>query len=133
VITEFPEPTSGGLGGIAAGSDGALWVTDTGFRLSIDSVILRAPACALGLSASLTGTTLATNFNLGIDTPATWSIVLEHTIGLETPIHPVAPPRAFTIDWNASRLTGNVLVTSELSNPSGQVLCAEWTTVDTGQ
>lgn len=128
LITEFPEPSQGSLGGIAAGPDGTLWFTDTAFFERIHSAIVRAPACALGLSASYNGTKLKTNFDLGIATPADWSIVIQHTVGLEVPIGPAVPPRPFSIDWTIPA-ADSVLVKSELSDPGGKVICAEWTTV----
>jgi virginiamycin B lyase len=133
VITEFPAPGDGSLGGIAAGPDGALWSTDTGFVLSIKSGLFRTPACALGLSASSSGTGLAMNFNLGTATPAIWNVALWNTTAINQSIPAVAPPRAFTLDWHQAPADTNVLVKSELSDSTGQVMCAEWTTVSTAQ
>jgi hypothetical protein len=74
LVTEYAVPIAGGkyLMGIAAGADGNLWFTDF-----TANHIERAPACALGFSASFSGTTLTMNFNLGIDTPATFNILIQ--------------------------------------------------------
>lgn len=133
IFTEFPVPSDGSIGGIAPGPDGALWSTDTGFDLEIESGVYRTPACALGLSASYTNKALTLNFNLGNDTPATWSVLFGDTSVVNTPIPPVVPPRSFTIDFNNIRPQGDVAVKSQLSKPDGQVICAEWMTVNTGQ
>lgn len=132
VIAEFPAPSGGDFGGIAAGPDGALWFTEACYFFCTEQAIFRAPACALGLSANFTGTALETNFSLGIDTPANWSVLLP-AIGFQKPIPSVVPPRAFTLSWNASQFSGNVPVTSTLSDSSGKVICSEWTTVNTGR
>jgi virginiamycin B lyase len=137
VITEFPVPNDGSLGGIAAGPDGALWSTITGFELSIDSDILRTPACALGLSASFNGTTLTLNFDLGIDTPAAFNILLKNSAGttigdlLSKEIPGAVPPQAFSIEWDSFPNLGEVTVLPVLGSGSGQPICSEWSTVNT--
>jgi len=78
------------------------------------------------------------NFDLGIDVPATFSIVLKNAQGaIGTPfskaIPAIVPPRAFTMNWSPFPNLGNVTVVPQLSASPGQPLCAEWTTVDTAQ
>lgn len=97
---------------ITRGSDGALW-----FTASYGNYIGRAPACALGLGVSFSGTTLTTSFNLGIDTPATWNIFAQSTALLTKLIPAVVPPRAFTMNWEPFPGGGDVLVKSTLSTP----------------
>jgi virginiamycin B lyase len=66
LITEYGVPTAGSAPTfIAPGPDGALWFTEW-----FGNKIGRAPACALGLSASFARHTLTTNFDLGINRSA---------------------------------------------------------------
>lgn len=132
-FTEFPAPSDGTLGGIAVGPDGALWSTVTQFADPARAGIWRTPVCALGLSASYAGTTLSMNFNMGIDRPANWSVLLQDTVEIEKPVPALAPPRVFAINVSPFPNKGNVRVTSELRNFAGQVICSEWTTVNTSQ
>lgn len=133
VITEYPVPNGGEFftGGITAGPDGALWVAGSG-------KIARAPACGLGFSASFAAGTLTMNFNLGIDIPATFSIVLLNSTGsLGAPysraIPAVVPPKAFTQNWSSFPNLGTITVRPELGKSANQDYCAEWTTVNTAQ
>jgi streptogramin lyase len=129
VITEYPAPTpnSDALG-IVAGPDGNLWLTEyQGNRIA------RMPACALGLSADFANHTLTMNFNLGLNRPAIWSISAGNGFGLRRPIHAVTPPYAFMMHWRPYPSGGNARVKSSLSDEAGDVLCSEWTTVNTAQ
>jgi hypothetical protein len=77
--------------GIAAGPEGKLWFAEANAE-----EIENAPICALGLSASFSGGTLATNFDLGVAGPARWIILAQDTV-LQTQSTPAAaPPDAFT-------------------------------------
>jgi streptogramin lyase len=134
VITEYPvsaaEPWR-----ITAGPDGGLWYTGNA------PLIGRAPACGLGFSASFAGNALTMNFNLGIDTPATFSINLHDASGpfgqpFSRNIRAVVPPQPFTMVWNSFPNRGAVTVESVLATQPGGPglgLCSEWTTVNTGQ
>lgn len=62
----------------------------------------RAPACGLGLKASFANGTLTTSFDLGIDTPATWSLAVPGAISRSTAIPAVAPPYPVTFNWSTS-------------------------------
>ena len=77
------------------------------------------------------------NFNLGIDTPATFNILLEGSTGTEEPfskaIQAVAPPQAFSIIWSHVPDLGMVTVRPILAASPGQAICSEWTTVNTAQ
>ena len=134
VVTEYPVPTAdSNPPGIAAGPDGALWFTE--FRTG---KIGRAPACGLGFSASFANSTLTMNFHLGVDTPATFDIVLRDSTGpfaqpFSQAIPAVVPPQAFTMNWGNFPNKGEVTVVPLLTAGPGQGLCAEWATVDTAQ
>jgi|HubBroStandDraft_1064217.scaffolds.fasta_scaffold03288_7 virginiamycin B lyase len=112
--------------GIVAGPDGKLW-----FAEANGNEIESAPACALGLSASFTGNTLTTNFVVGIDRSAIWSIRAGTTVLQNKPTPAVTPPSAITLNWEFPN-EGAVVVESALSTPEGTILCSEWTTVKTG-
>jgi virginiamycin B lyase len=119
--------------GIASGPDGALWFTDT-----IGDKIGRAPACGIGFSASFAAGTLTMNFDLGIDTPATFDIELSNAGGpigqpFSQAITAVVPPLPFTINWNDFPSEGSVTVRPTLKSAPGHPICSEWATVDTGQ
>jgi streptogramin lyase len=136
VITQYPFPASNPADsqpyGIAAGPDGALWFTEYN-----GNEVGRSPACGLGFSASFASTTLTMHFNLGIDTPATFNILLEDTTGTQRPfsraIPAVVPPQAFTLTWGSFPNLGTVTVIPGLSSAPGQPICAEWATVNTAQ
>jgi virginiamycin B lyase len=119
--------------GITAGPDGALWFVDW-----FNSVIGKAPACGLGFNASFAAGTLTMNFNLGIDTPANFDIVLVNSTGpFEKPfsraISAEVPPTAFTMTWKSFPNLGTIKVRSALGSGPGQGYCAEWSTVNTTQ
>jgi virginiamycin B lyase len=78
LITEYPVPEVTEAWRIAAGPDGALWFTG-----NFSAEIGRAPDCGLGFSASFANSTLTMNFNLGIDTPATFNILLHSKAGAQ--------------------------------------------------
>jgi hypothetical protein len=103
-----------------------LWFTVHG-----SNAIASAPACALGLSASFTGNTLTTNFDLGVALPAIWVVAAGTTDLVKEKTPPVAPPRAFSVNFEPFPNDGNVTVSSTLSTGRGRTLCAEWTTVNT--
>ena len=134
MITQYPVPDqSYSFDQITPGPDGALWFT-TGRADSI----ARAPACALGFTASFASGTLTMNFNLGIDTPATFKIVLLNSSGpfaqpFTQTIPAVVPPQPFSMNWSPFPNLGTIKVRPELGTAPGQGLCAEWTTVDTAQ
>lgn len=134
LFTEFALGRGSWLfGGITAGPDGGIWFTPHSVKRPGTNYIARAPACGLGLSAGYNGPSVTTTFDLGVSRPAIWSVSLQKTSGLKKPLPAVVPPRFITLNWPAGGLTGNVLVKSELSDFSGQVMCAEWTTVSTGK
>jgi virginiamycin B lyase len=136
VITEYPTPNMFGNFPITAGSDGALWFAASGY---VSTMIGRAPACGLGFSANFANGTLTMNFNMGIDTPATFNILLKNAAGdpvgepFSKAISPVVPPRAFTMNWNPFPNQGSVIVQPTLTAGPGQALCSEWTAVNTAQ
>jgi virginiamycin B lyase len=137
VVTDYPSHAAGSQDGayegIAAGPDGALWIA--GYRYN---QIARAPACGLGFSAGFGTGTLTMNFNLGIDTPATFNILLENAAGdpiaepFSKAIPALTPPRSFTMNWQVPSL-GTVTVRPILTAGAGQAICSEWTSVDTSQ
>ena len=128
VLTEYPIPSPSSVpNGITAGPDGALWFTQ------LDGNTLgRAPACGLGFSATYSGAILTMNFELGIDTPATFNILLHKSGGTVRPfsesISAVVPPKAFSMDWTVPDLSGAV-VQPLLTTGSGEVMCSQWTTI----
>jgi hypothetical protein len=128
LVTEYPVPhpfhPGSSLNGIAAGPDHMAWFTDAGHN-----AIGQAPACGLGLSAGYAKGVVTVNFELGIDRPATWTVEVGKTSRTRK-IGAVAPPRVFTLHFKAPA-AGSVRVQSKLTDPSGHVLCSEWTTVDT--
>jgi len=132
VITEYPIGSDFTMG-IASGPDGALWLTEN--LVAETGRIGRAPACGLGFSAAFAGATLTMNFNLGIDTPATFNILLTDASGtsmpFSKPIPAIVPPRAFTLTWNNFPSEGAVTVKPVLTAGPGQAICSEWTTVNT--
>lgn len=133
VITEYPVSTqqTSQPNLIVPGPDGALWFPD-----SVSAHIGRAPVCALAFSAGFSGTTLTLNFDLGIDTPATLNIIVADASG--TPIgepfsRAISPtkPLPFTLHWTPFPNLGKVTVAPRLISAPGQVICSEWTTVNT--
>jgi hypothetical protein len=90
----------------------------------------------LGFSASFGGTTLTMNFDLGIDTPATFNILLHKSDGVSRPfskaIPAAVPPQTFTMNWTLPDL-GKVTVEPVLTTGPGQAICSEWTTVNTAR
>jgi virginiamycin B lyase len=135
LITEFPVPASSSASfddviGISNGPDLGLW-----FTVSDTMLVGRAPECALGFSASYTGSTLSMSFDLGVDTPANFEVLLTTSAGTSKPISrqipAVAPPHPFTISFPNFKNHGQVKVEPVISSASGQALCAEWTTVNT--
>ena len=132
VFTEYPVPGENLFPQeITAGPDGDLWFTESGN-------IGRVPACGLGFSASFAGNTLSMNFDLGVDVPAIFSILLKGAGSpIETPfsksIPATVPPRVFTMTWSPFPDLGRVTVVPQLSAAPGQPLCAEWATVNTAQ
>ena len=75
------------------------------------------------------------NFNLAIDTAATFNILLHTSTGVSKPfsraISAVVPPQAFTMNWSSFPNLGNVTVQPVLTAGPGQAICSEWTTVNT--
>jgi virginiamycin B lyase len=137
VITEFQTSSQYLLfGGIAAGPDGNVWFTTDGSH-SLTSAVGHLPACGLGFSAGFTDSTLTMNFDLGIDTPVDFNIVLTNANGTKVayskPIPPVVPPHAFTMTWSNLPDLGTVTVEPQLNGGNGHPICAEWTTLITGQ
>jgi hypothetical protein len=132
VFSRFYSPPVGL--GITAGPDGALWFTEPGANS-----IGRAPACALGLSASFASGTLTMSFDLGIDTPATWFGGLEYGADIVTPlwsrsIPAVVPPAPFTLTLESGIPSESLLwVVSGLETEPGQGICLEEVAVDTTQ
>jgi sugar lactone lactonase YvrE len=130
VFTEFPLPSKTfSLGPIIAGPDGNLWFT-------VDPVaMVRAPACGLGFRASLSGSTLTMNFDLGIDTPASFDVeFLTSTKTVQSvpiPIPRVVPPHPFTLTRTNLPDVGEFTVVSSLMDSSGTTVCSEWTTSTT--
>ena len=117
--------------GITVGPDGAPWFTELD-----GNKIARASACGLGFSASFSGTTLTLNFNLGIDTSATFNIFLENSTGpfaepFSKAISAVVPPHSFAMDWTSFPNLGMITVQPVLASGPGQPICSEWTMVDT--
>ena len=130
VITEYRVPGKAEPYGIATGPDGALWFTE------LADYIGRAPACGLGFRASFANGTLTMNFDLGINTPANFSIHLRDASGpfavpFSSAIPAVAPSQPITINWNPIPNKGAVTVVPQLANAAGEGICAEWHTVNT--
>ena len=132
VVTSYPMPLGGFSYGIATGPDGGLWFTEVN-----TGRVGRAPACGLGFGASFAGTTLTMNFNLGIDTAATFDILLHSASGVAQPfskqIPAVVPPRAFTMTWSDVPNLGDVDVQALLTTGAGQAICSEWNWVNTAR
>jgi virginiamycin B lyase len=126
LITEFLVAAGSEPLGITAGPDHALW-----FTLYNTNAIAKAPACALGLSASFAGNTLTTNFDLGIAQAAVFSILADSTVLLKEKTGRVVPPTESSMSFGPFPNKGNVTVISTLSTAEGQPLCSEWTTVNT--
>jgi hypothetical protein len=133
-VSEYPVPTTGSSPGlITAGPDGALWFTEF-----YGNNIARAPACGLGFTANFANGTLTMNFNLGIDTPATFGVLALNASGaintlFERHIPAIVPPKAFTLIKNSFPNLGTVTLSAGLDSSPGQVICAEWTTVNAAQ
>ena len=126
VATRYPVPGSR-LYGVAAGPDGGLWLTE-----NFSGKIARAaPACGLGLVASFASGMLTVGFDLGIDTPAIWSMVVQGALSQSQAIPAVAPPQAFSFSFNTAPGRTHATVESALSDASGQTICSEWVTVQT--
>jgi streptogramin lyase len=127
ILTEFPLSAAGAEPqGIVVGPDEDLWFTE-----SNTNKIARMPACGVGLSASFADHALTMNFNLGINHPAIWTLSAGKGFGFTRPIRAVTPPKPLTITYHHYPNGGNVRVKSSLSDEKGNVLCSEWTTVNT--
>jgi len=130
LFTEFPVPHDGSMGGIATGPDGALWSTQTGFFLRIHSTIWRTPACALGLSARAERELVLVNLDLSTGAPATVTLVVGDTTVLDQPVHRTKQPLPYSEEINLASFSGNsYLVKGKMTDSSGDLQCAEWTTV----
>jgi hypothetical protein len=131
-ITQYPLPVGGFLNGITAGPDGGLW-----FASSVHDRIARAPACGLGFGARFADGALSMKFDLGIDTPAMFDILIHTTTGVGRPlsreIRAVVPPRAFTMIWSDVPNLGDVTVQAVLTAGEGRAICSEWNGVNTAQ
>src|ERR1035437_10870504 len=92
---------------------------------------------ALGSGSTSQGGTLTMNFKLGIDTPATFDILLHSASGVARPfskeIPATVPPRAFTMTWSDVPNLGDVTIQAALTTGAGQAICSEWNGVNTGQ
>ncbi len=132
VFTEYPTSRQGTLGGIAKGPGGSMWTTGTGYDLEIQRGLWRTPACGSGMKTSYANGTLTVSFDLSTATAAMWTVSIGGTTEIQTQLPRVAPPRAFTLHFDNVASQGEVRVQSELANASGDVLCAEWETVNTG-
>jgi hypothetical protein len=98
----------------------------------------RVPACGLGFSASFASGTLTINFNLGLDRPSLFSIVLLNSSGpvgtlFSHGIPAVTPLKTFTLTQSPFPNLGTITVRPELESGPNQMICAEWTTVNTAQ
>lgn len=129
VVTIYPAATD--TFGVAAGPDGAIW-----FTLDAPNGFNRVPACGLGFSASFADDTLSMKYDLGIDTSATFDVAVRNAEGsigqpFSEAIGPVVPPQARTVEWPNFPYAGTVTIESTLKSAPGQVLCSEWTTVNT--
>jgi virginiamycin B lyase len=131
VITQYP--AGGSTAGISPGPDGNIWFTEWN-----KGAIGRVPACGLGFSTSFAASTLTMKFDLGIDRPATFNILLLDAGGpigepFSKNIPAVVPPYSFTMTWTGFPDVGEVKVQPVLSTPpggAGLALCSEWTTVN---
>jgi streptogramin lyase len=132
LITEYPVKSLQPWG-ITTGPDGALWFAEFN-----NSNIGRAPDCALALTANYSSGALTMNYDLGIDTPATFDIILHGPSGpigepFSKNIDAVIPPHAFTMTWTTVPNVGNVTVQAILQTGAGQPICSQWATVNTAQ
>lgn len=129
---------------ITEGLDDAMWFTDyasdTIGRITTTGVVTEysAPACGLGFSASFAGSTLTLNYDLAIDKPATFEVLLIGVSGpigspVSKPAKAVVPPQVFTEKWPNIPDLGTITVQSSLTAGPGQVIRSQWTTVNTAQ
>jgi virginiamycin B lyase len=138
-LTEYPVPPIGPTGinccqgpGITGGPDGALWYVGS------DGILVRSPACGLGLGVSYASPTLTMSFDLGIAIPGggtgNWSIYLisSRVIPLYSQMGPaVVPPKHFSIPLPLGNV-GFVGVLSTLSTTAGGLACADVQFTNTG-
>lgn len=115
---------------IAAASTGNLWFTEASGDMG------QALACGLGFSASFAGGTLTMNFDLGINTQATFNVFLKDANGtIAEPISelvgPLSAPVPFTREWHNVPNLGSLTVQASLQAAGGQAICSQWATVDT--
>jgi hypothetical protein len=77
------------------------------------------------------------NFSLGIDTPATFNILLHSASGALKPfskeIPATVPPQPFTMTWTDVPDLGDVTVQALLTAGAGRAICSEWNGVNTSQ
>jgi hypothetical protein len=131
-MTEYALPsTVERADNIAAGPDGQLW-----FTADLDYLIGHGPACGLGLSLDLAGTTLTMNFDVGTSVAANlkaWHVnvdgireVFSDSFG-PTPL-PVPVSHSITVDPR----TGIQGIESELISLTNEPLCSQGAFVNTG-
>lgn len=76
------------------------------------------------------------NYDLGIDTPPTFDIILHGPSGpigepYSKEIEALSSPYAFTMNWTTVPNVGDVTVQAILQTGAGQPICSQWTTVNT--
>jgi len=134
-FTEYPVPNRNSApDAIAAGLDGGLW-----FAEQTGNNIGRVTTSGTFTEYAIP-TALAMDFNPGIDTPATFDILVHTTSGAirsySKEIPAVVPPCAFTLSFSHFPNVGTVTVEPTLAKqPGGERLglCSEWITVNMGQ
>ena len=136
-ITEYPITTPGGLSAITTGPDGNLWFTayNDEYDPTPAAEIGRAPACALGFNASFASGTLTMNFDMGINTAASFDIHFHSSSGVSMPysrqISALAAPYAFSMLWPGIPDLGELTVEPVLTSGTGEPICAAQTVVNT--
>ncbi len=111
-------------------------VTAVGNDFSLDDLSLQVAPCTLNVEASSPDRTLNLVFEVGTREPATWNAWLtsqgEIARLLSVPLPVIEPPIPVSLTLPFFPALGTIGVLTTLTTPDKGIICAAFTTVDTG-